>query len=292
MVQRGLVLCLVVVVSGCTSRHGATGEPIPLERFCAAFFDAMCEPLGQCECGEAAMAICRLEESELCRGFPSAAMVAAVDEGRLRYDAAAARALIDTMARRGATCASFVDAIDWRVRDLLSVGGVFEGTVAAGEPCRVLGFELISECALGSCALIEGAHVCRAAVGPGAPCDGTHQCADLDAHLTIDLGVERLSLRCAPTEEGGTCQARLPQGAACATDADCESDACEGTCRSRALGEPCRSSRECESGYCSVSTLAGARGDAPGGASCDDPAACASHVCVAGACLEAGCGTF
>ena len=291
MVPRGIVLCLLMM-TGCTARHPVDGEPVPLERFCGAFFDAMCEPLAQCECGDTAEAICRLEEAELCRGFPSAAMVSAVEGGHLRYDGDAARALIDTMARRGASCASFVDAIDWSVRDLLSVGGVFEGTVGAGAPCAVLGFELISECALGSCALIEGAHVCRSAVGPGAPCDGTHQCADLDARLTIDLGRERLSLRCVPSEEGGTCQARLPQGATCATDADCESNLCEGTCRSLALGESCRSSRECGSGYCSVTTLACAPGDALDGARCDDPAACASHVCIAGACLPAGCGTF
>jgi hypothetical protein len=296
MVPRGIVRWLLVgcllVMAGCANRHGVDGAPIPLETFCGAFFDAMCEPLAQCECGDTAIAICRGEEAALCRGFPSAEMASAVDEGRLRYDGVAARALIDTMERRATTCTSFVDALDWQVRDLLSVGGVFEGTVTAGGTCAVLGFELISECALGSCALVEGAHVCRSAVGPGAPCDATHQCADLEARLTIELGIERLSLRCGATEGEGTCEARLPDGAACAGDAECESNLCEGICRSRELGERCRISRECTSGYCSVTTLACTPGDAPEGASCDAAAACASHVCIGGFCIPAGCGTF
>lgn len=290
MVPRGIVLVLLTgSLAGCVASHEPAGEPVALPRFCAAFFDALCEPLARCECGDVAVARCRAEERALCRGFPSPAMVSAIDAGRLPYDGHAARALLDAMASRGATCASFAEAIDWRVRDLLSVGGVFEGTVGAGEPCAVLGFELISECALGSCTAIDGAYVCRTAVGPGERCDATHQCADLDAPLTVELGVEGLSLRC----RAGVCRARTAEGVACTIDADCESDLCEGSvCRSRALDEGCLSSRECESGHCSAATRTCRPGDAPVGASCDEPAECASRVCVAGACLPAGCETF
>lgn len=284
-----------MLASGCVASHPAA-DPLPLLDFCSAFFDAMCDPLAECACGDPAEAICRAQESELCAGFPSDAMVRAIEEGRLIYDATEAAALIERMRDRGARCESFVDSLDWRVRDLFTIGGVFEGTVAAGEPCAVLGFELISECALGSCAPSEAGHVCRTVVGAGERCDATHQCADLSAQLTIDFGIDRLSLRCvpdAPDGTAGTCLPRVADGGACQSGAECESGLClDLRCRSRDEGEACVTSRECATGYCSARDGACAPSDAPEGASCDDPAACASHVCVAGVCLADGCGTF
>lgn len=279
-----------ISVSGCAESHERTDGPIPLEHFCAAFFDAMCEPLAECGCSASAVALCRQREVELCAGFPSAALVDAVAHGRMRYDAQAARALIDRMRARSDVCESFADAVDWRVRDLFDIGGVFAGSLGAGERCSVLGFELLSECARGSCTPIDGTYVCRTAVGPGAPCDATHQCADLDVPVTMDIAVDRLSLRCG---EDGTCAPRIADGGRCMRSADCESGLCEeGVCRSRVLGETCSSSRECASGYCSATERRCASGDAPAGAACESPAACASHVCVAGTCLPSGCGTF
>lgn len=292
MLARGMIV-LCVLAAGCAASHDPVDRRVPLESFCGAFFDALCEPLAACDCGERAVALCRAEGVELCRGFPSDAMVAAIAEGRLRYDGAAARALLETMESRARTCESFTDAIDWRVRDLLGFGGIFEGSVAAGEPCAVLGFELISECALGSCTAIGGTYVCRSAVGPGERCDSTHHCANLDAPLSLELGIEQLSLRCAfEDDRGGICSARVPEGGACSLDADCESGVCEGTCRARELDAPCLSSRECASGYCSSESRTCRPGDAPVGASCDQPRACASDVCLGGTCLPAGCATF
>ncbi len=280
------------LLSSCVESHVQT-DPLPLERFCDAFFEAMCAPLAECECGDAAVALCRLEERELCDGFPSAAMARAVAEGRLLYDGAAAAALVMRMQGRAAECESFADAIDWRVRDLFSIGGVFTGTVAAGEECEVLGFELISECALGSCAPVGGSMLCRTSVSVTERCDETHQCADLDAAITIDLGIDRLALRCVGEDGAATCAPRVADGGECAAGSDCESGLClELRCATRAEGEPCATSRECATGYCDSTSRLCAPGDRPQGAPCDDRAACASHVCVGGLCLPAGCGTF
>lgn len=277
-----------LAASGCGVASHSRSDPVPFERFCQELFDAVCEPLAACECGDAALSRCRMTERELCLGFPSPALVRAVEEGRLRYDGDAAAALLARLRDRSGACASFADAVDWRVRDLFSIGGVFEGTVHAGEPCEVLGFELISECALGSCAPVGDGRLCRAVVGEGASCDALHQCADLDAPVSTDTGIEQLSLRC----ELGTCVRRLADGAPCERDGECESTRCrDGRCRASALGEPCDASRQCASGYCDGSRRC-APSDAPIGASCDMPAACASRVCVAGVCLPAACGTF
>lgn len=285
-----MFVILGVTLAGCAVSH-VERDPLPLEHFCVGFFDALCEPLADCGCGEEAIARCRGQEAELCRGFPSAALVAAVEGGRLRYDAAGAAALVGAMRGRSAGCRSFVEALDWRVRDLFDVGGVFEGTLGAGESCGVLGFELLSECREGSCGALDGQYVCRRAVGIGERCDALHQCADLDATLSLELGIERLSLRCDDPVEG-SCLARMPEGGACAVDADCEQGMCDGICRARRIGEACRLSRECESGHCSVERRICVAGDAPAGAPCDADEACASQVCLGGACLPTGCGTF
>lgn len=298
MSTRGMLplTCFVLAalgLAGCLARHDAADEDLPLEAFCGAFFDALCEPLEACGCGPAAVALCRAEEAALCRNFPSDALVEAIDLGRLHYDEVAARRLLQAMAERATSCVSFTEAIDWKVRDLFGFGGVFEGRVRTGEACSVLGFELISECEFGSCTAIGGEYACRSAVGRGERCDGLHHCANLDAPLTLELGIEHLSLRCiAQDEDGGICTARGPEGGECTSDADCEHGACEGRCRARELGEPCRIARHCASGHCDAESRTCQPGDAPVGASCADHRECASDLCVAGTCLPAGCATF
>lgn len=281
-----------MLATGCgLSSHTPDGS-VPLAEFCDAFFGALCEPLERCECGTLALARCALERRELCAGFPSPALQRAVEEGRLRYDAVAATALVDQLHARAARCASFVDAVGWRARDLYRVGGVFEGTLEAGAPCEALGFELISECALGSCAPVGDARVCRAAVGPGEACDELHQCVDLDATLTRETGLEELSLRCAEVDGAPRCVSRRLEGEPCERSAECAVGRCvEERCRAVSLGDPCGSSRECESRYCDAARRC-APGDAPDGALCEAPSACASGVCAAGRCAPPGCGTF
>lgn len=269
---------VALLCSACLDSH-VPADPVPLVRFCDGFYEALCEPLAECGCGEAAYAACLADRDDLCAGFPSAALVASIDGGRLRYDGSAAAALFTRMRERG--CESFVSAIDWRVRDLFTVGGVFVGTVEAGAACDVVGFELISECALGGCA----SGTCQTLVGSGEPCDTLHVCADLEAELTVELGVEGLAMRCAD----GTCAPRIEIGGTCTLDDECVSSACEGVCVLRAEGESCVFSRECETGYCASVC---APGGAPDGSACDSPYACASHVCFDGVCLPAGCGTY
>lgn len=282
-----VVIGLVAALSGCGVSSHTVEEPVPLARFCGLLFDALCGPLEACACGEAAVSACRAEQRELCAGFPAPMLVRAVEEGRVRYDADAAARLVERLGARAQACASFADAVGWQVRDLFHVGGVFEGTSPAGASCEVLGFELISECALGSCTPTETGRVCRTVVGPGEACDALHHCADLDAPLDPELGIERLSLPCVD----GTCVARVELGGACRSGDQCVRGRCEdGRCVAAELGQGCLSSRECASGHCEGGRCA--PGDGSVGAECHAASACASGVCVAGECLPAFCATF
>ena len=287
---------VAVVVSGCLLESHVPTDPIPLEGFCDAFFEALCEPIEACSCDSVAVSACRIEQRSLCASFPSAELVRAIDDGVVRYDTAEASALVRRMRARAESCAGFVDSLGWRVRDLFSLGGVFEGTRAAGETCQSLGFELVSECALGSCTPLGDGYVCRGNVGRGERCDSTHQCVDLDAALTVDIGVERLALRCvpdAPDAETGTCARWVDAGGACTDHGECWSGRCEGSrCATLPVDAACATGRECESSYCAPVASVCAAGGAAIGAPCDDPAACANHVCIAGTCMAPGCGTF
>jgi hypothetical protein len=253
-----------VWVAGCVDSHVQT-DPVPLTRFCDEFFEALCAPLEACGCGELAIAACLEDQRDYCAGFPSPALVSSIEAGRLRYDGAVAAELFRVMSERG--CEGFFTAIDWRVE--------------AGQACAIVGFELITECALGSCT----SGVCQTVVGAGQTCDVIHICADLDAELRADLGAQDLSMRCAD----GTCVPKVELGGACAADADCAVGACEGTCAVKADGAACALSRECASGHCDGVCLPG---DAPDGSACEAATACASGVCSRGACAPAGCGTF
>ncbi|HJL18227.1 MAG TPA: hypothetical protein RMH99_21365 [Sandaracinaceae bacterium LLY-WYZ-13_1] len=287
---------LSLASTGCLLESHPPSDPVPFEGFCDAFFDALCEPLERCDCPLAATHACRAEARELCAGVPSAAMIRAVDEGRLRYDGAAAARLVARVGARGDECAGFIDTLGWRVRDLYSFGGVFEGTVPAGAPCEPLGFELIGECAFGSCVPGGDGHRCRGAVGVGARCDATHQCVDLEARLTPERGIDRLTLRCVPdtpAADEGTCAAWVEAGGACDGDGACWSGRCEaGRCETAEEGAGCVVSRECASGYCRSSDARCRPGDVAVGSPCDSDRACESQVCVAETCLPAGCGTF
>lgn len=288
-----LVTLTSLLTSGCLVESHTPEDPVPIEAFCDVFFDALCEPIEACGCGAIAIESCRQEQRELCSGFPSAALRGAVDEGRVIYDPVAASTLAERLRGRG--CDAFVSTLDWRVRDLFDLGGTFVGTRGAGDACEVLGFELIGECALGSCASFAEGPICRASVGEGGRCDRTHQCVHLDGELTAESGIDRLVLRCVPDAPGveeGTCRAWLGEGEVCETDAACWTGRCASErCEAQVMGGDCVTSRECATGlYCAdrVCTTAGA----PEGASCDVDAACASRVCLGGVCLAAGCGTF
>lgn len=282
---------LGVLAAGCVPESHVPTDPVALERFCRSFFDAVCSPLEGCECGAATVSDCRAEERRLCADFPSAALVRAVDEGRVRYDAERAAALLRRLRGRG--CAGFVATLDWRAADLFDLGGTFVGTGTAGEACTPLGFELVSECAGGSCVPADGAHACRATADEGERCGPLAQCVDLDAALRTGGAIDRLVLRCEPAgDDEGVCRAWRAEGEACASGAECWTGRCEAErCVAIALGGECLSSRECAAGhYCA--SLRCAAGGAPDGAECDDAGACASQVCVAGRCRPAGCDVF
>jgi len=283
------------MLGGCLLESHPVTDPLPLTSFCGAFFDAICEPLETCDCPDAALRACRAEEASLCPGFPSAALARAVEAGTVRYDGEAASALVRRMRARADGCQGFVSALDWQVRDLFALGGVFEGTLDAGEVCEPLGFELVSECRLGACAPTADGPLCRVSVPEGARCDRLHQCVDLDGALTPERGIERLALRCAsdtPGSDEGTCVRWIDLGGPCDASAECWSSRCEmGRCVAGADGAACLGGRDCDSGHCDSSGRC-APANAPVGAACATDAACASYVCVDGSCLDAACGVF
>lgn len=288
----GWCALLGALASGCLSESHQPTDPVALDQFCGSFFDAVCGPLEDCGCGMATVNDCRAEERRLCAGFPSPELVQAVEEGRVVYDSVVAAALLERLRSRG--CEGFVAALDWRVEDLFDLGGTFAGTGAAGAPCEPLGFELISECAVGTCAPGSGGDTCRTSVDDGATCDREHQCVDLDAPLENGMAIERLVLRCETAGGGdtGVCRTWVPEGGACATAGECWTSRCEGdVCVTAMPGAECLSTRECSTGhYCSG--LRCVSGERPDGEACDDAAACASRVCVAGICRPAGCDVF
>ncbi|MCA9608185.1 MAG: hypothetical protein KC619_21395 [Myxococcales bacterium] len=283
---------LGVLASGCLSESHQPSDPVALDHFCGSFFDAVCGPLEGCGCGAATVNDCRAEEARLCAGFPSPALVRAVEEGRVIYDPVVAASLLDRLRARG--CEGFVATLGWRVEDLFDLGGTFVGTGAAGATCEPLGFELISECAVGTCAPSSGGDTCRTSVDEGAACDRDHQCVDLDAPLENGVAIERLVLRCEPDAGGdnGVCRTWVPEGGACASAGECWTSRCEvDRCVTGAPGDACLSNRECPAGhYCSG--LVCVAGERPDGDACDDAAACASRVCVGGICRPAGCDVF
>jgi hypothetical protein len=277
---------LALLLAGCfesnTPQHG-----VPLASFCDRFFDALCEPLESCACGPSMLRGCREDEALLCAGFPSEALVSASEEGLVRYDEEAAATLLDRMLHRTDPCASFVASLEWRTRDLFSLGGVFDGTLPAGSPCELLGFELITACADGTCGGSGSERVCIEAVGPGETCDALHACVDLDADLLEFRGVDLLTLEC-----DGVCRSRAGVGEACARSIDCARGGCDAKrCRVFENGEPCTRANDCGSFYCDE-TRRCAPGDAPLGDTCADPTACESDLCWDGACAPAYCGTF
>ena len=91
----GLLLC------GCLAQSHVLTDPVPLDGFCDAFFDAICGPIEECGCGAAALADCRQQQRDLCATFPTDALRAAVEEGRLGYDPVEATALARRMRERG-----------------------------------------------------------------------------------------------------------------------------------------------------------------------------------------------
>ncbi|MFK7985823.1 MAG: hypothetical protein AB8I08_07300 [Sandaracinaceae bacterium] len=292
-----VLVLLVLLSSGCLAESHVPDSdgPIQLEDFCDAFVAALCEPLAGCGCSETAVSTCERDRAVLCIGFPSPALASAVESGRVRYDAERGRALVSRMHERGLACEDFVAALDWRVSDLLSLGGVFSGQLAPGEACTSLGFELISECDTGTCAPIEGEMTCLGAVDAGASCDRLHYCADLAGPLTSERGIERLTLRCVEDVHhgggGSRCAGWADAGEPCDADGACWTSRCiEGTCASLNDGDACFSSRECGSAHCADGFCA--PGGRAAGEPCEASSACLSHSCVAGRCEPTGCGTF
>jgi hypothetical protein len=86
-------------------------------------------------------------------------------------------------------------------------------------------------------------------------------------------------------EQCGTCTARKPEGAACASILECESFYCaeDGTCHTRlADGEPCEEDMQCRSFGCHEGTC----GDGEYGGSCADSDDCyGGEFCLDGTCV-------
>jgi len=291
--MRWLAVIVGLLAGGCLAERHDVDEPAALANFCDSFFDALCGPLEECGCGTRTAAECRDEQRRICGDYPLPALEAAVEAGRVVYDEEAAASLLDRLAARG--CDGFVTSLDWRVRDLFHLGGAFTGRQPAGAACASLGFELISECELGTCVPGGEGQICRALVGEGGACGPMRQCVDFDGRLMTGGTIDRLTLRCEPDSPGsdeGTCREWVAEGGDCFVDGECWTSHCvEDRCVGMGEGEACLSTRECSDGlYCADFVCAPA--GAPDGAMCDDDAACASRVCVGNACRPVGCDTF
>lgn len=154
------------------------------------------------------------------RFFPSAQDVAS---GKVGFDAAAARRLIDAFS--ATSCADLNTAEELPPP---YVGKLAEGAACASD----------YECAPSAGREVICNDVCTVFGGLGEPCVGGFACS--------------FDLYCDPA---GVCATPQPAGAACESGAACQSSLCglaeEGKCDAkRALGELCFDERECVSGFC------------------------------------------
>jgi hypothetical protein len=197
----------------------------------------------------------------------------AVDEKRVRFDAAIMNDCLDALVAPGDTCATIATALPW---DAACMNSAWIGLVADGSRC-LSSLECASEDSF--CGANQ---TCIARPGDGQPC-----------------GVGCASgLFCS----AGTCRARLPAGGACTSSNQCleglfcDTDAAPSVCAERrAIGEACTGDAVCASSECIPGLCARngatcfADGDCFGGACADDNSLCfADSECAPGRCSVSG----
>jgi hypothetical protein len=253
----------------------------------------------RCGCGAEAASRYREQAATACSADGAfGTWAAAVERGELRYDATAAAALFERLNTPDPLCVKEpfrnlrLDSLE-----VYSLGGVFSGTRALGEPCRspVSYKGGINDCSEGVCASDDaGAGVCIALVGEGQQCDASgdenllassarlcHATRPCDSDGEYELSFDSVS--CVE----GVCARELADGLPCRMNEVCSSGRCAGsapdrTCQPKAAaGEACSSSNDCAAGACRYDLTPRVCGEllADGLPCAYDDAACASGHC-------------
>lgn len=161
-----------------------------------------------------------------------------LSKGRVRFDSELMNTCLQSLVAPEETCGQVVDALPWTEA---CMNTAWVGIVAAGNECR-----FPHDCAGGIDATCGPTQRCIAKPTQGQPC-GTG-CAS--------------AFYCA----GASCQQRLPAGAMCASE------------------DQCQEALSCD--YSATPAICVARGG--GGSSCSSPAGCLSGQCTPGTCSGGG----
>jgi hypothetical protein len=307
------------LAGACAPKPAAPAAPDDPSGFCQLWLDSFAAYTETCGCGADAAARYREQNASLCAEGGPFNLASAVEQGSLRYDAAAAQALFARLAADPPLC------VEEPFRDLgldslevYSLGGVFTGTRALGEPCSLpVGYKGgVSDCAEGVCASdgVE-AGVCIAFVGRDQECDASgdenlvsssarlcHETRAVDNDGEYESAFDALSCA-APTAGGASvCRRALDDGELCPSPEACKSGRCDGilpeprTCKPKlAAGAACDTSSDCATGACRYDLTPSVCGALlPNGTACwSENAACVSGSCrggqIAGAFTEYYC---
>jgi hypothetical protein len=218
--RRLAALCLFSLLPASFGCRDDGSGPIAYDELVEAQAAVICEYF--VECGYAT-------STELCLdgwsriSTPSVDLDAAVDDGTVRYDAAAAGECLDAI--RAASCASFFEGFDEE-----SCDRVFEGTIESGNPCWIDEQCISQSCEVDACAMACCQGTCIAPppdAGVGEGCFGSGQdCVD-GAYCDFETGL------CAAEKAAGEA---CPGGYGCEGGLACISGSCEVP---PGEGEPC-----------------------------------------------------
>jgi hypothetical protein len=203
------LLALLITPLGCADEgNGEIGYDDLLE----AEIDALCDYF--VECGYASSVELCIDTWSSIASFP-ADLGAAIDNGTVEYDAAAARACLDSL--RGASCTGFFDE---GFADDEACDRIFRGTIDDGNACWIG-----EQCISGRCNAIECMMACcqGTCIAPppeaaiGQDCTGGQDCV-AGAYCDLDSG-----LCAADRTEGAAC----PAGYECGSGLDCIAAVCQ-----------------------------------------------------------------
>lgn len=271
--------------------------------FCEDFFDAVCQQLWRCGCNERALEICEYQlESCSEEGF-FLSLKEGIAKGWLRYDPAAADAVLARMTDAPEACDDQFVVLGFDSVSGHTFGGVFRGTLDAGSECEPdrKAEPGVSYCREGLLCLLasDQVHRCAPIAAPGEACpvvpeDPGSSCLErrpVDPDGTFTSA--QSDLACVPDTAGsetGTCQRGAADGTHCAHHSQCDSGFCQvtegeevqSTCARRAAnGRTCFEPNACDSGRCDFSMDPPTCAEpSPKGGDCLIAEDCASGHCV------------
>ncbi len=219
-VPTSLVLATGLLLGGCAT---LPGTPVEASALCPDVAQLVCETDARCFDGPAAMSACVTAQRRAC----DQTVGVLLDDARLGYDAARAGAFLASLEESAESC--------WeRPVDHDAFVAIFGGTGAAGADCtpRDLSAPSLRTSAL-SCA--DG-NACRLHLRIDGSTEGVCE-ARRDAACSHALDCEADAYCSLPArwQPGvwGECRPRRADGWACASDLECESHHCDGSCSPR-----------------------------------------------------------